>query len=89
MTPIFWVYILQSETTSETYVGQTADLERRLAEHNDLENRRTLHTKRRKGPWKLLHSETFATRVAMKRERELKSGVGREWIRRELLKLSD
>lgn len=85
---MFSVYILQSETTAATYVGQTEDLERRIAELNDPDNRRTLYTKRRKGPWKLLHAETFSTRaLAMKRERELKSGVGREWS--EVLKLSD
>jgi putative endonuclease len=80
---VFWVYILQSETTGATYTGQTEDVARRLSEHNDPSNRRTLHTKRRPGPWLLLHAEPFPTRAeAMRRERELKTGKGRDWISR-------
>jgi len=82
----FFVYVLVNPR-DETYVGQTADLERRLAQHNDANCRFTLHTKRHPGPWRLLHSETFTSRsAAMRRERELKSGKGREWIRRELVR---
>jgi len=84
---VFWVYILVSESSGQTYVGQTENLQRRLTEHNDPGNRRTLHTKRRPGPWRLLHSEQFSSRgEAMKRERELKTGKGRDWIRQNLLK---
>jgi putative endonuclease len=82
----FSVYVLLNPK-GKTYIGQTADLERRLAQHNDPECRLTLHTKRHAGPWRLLHSEEFATRsAAMRRERELKSGKGREWIRIVLLR---
>ena len=81
----FSVYVLLNPKR-KTYVGQTADLERRLAQHNDPDCRLTLHTKRHSGPWRLLHSEEFSTRsAAMRRERELKSGKGRDWIRRALL----
>ena len=81
----FFVYVLMNPQ-GETYVGQTADLERRLAQHYDPDCRLTLHTKRHAGPWQLLHSETFPLRsAAMRRERELKTGKGREWIRRVLL----
>jgi len=31
----FYVYILQSESSGKTYIGQTGDLERRVVEHND------------------------------------------------------
>ncbi|NLF40947.1 GIY-YIG nuclease family protein [bacterium] len=78
----FVVYILQSQSTGETYVGQTNDIDRRLAQHNDPEFRGTLHTKRRQGPWKLLHQEEFMSRSdAMRRERWLKSGSGYRFIR--------
>jgi len=81
----FCVYVLRNPQ-GHTYVGQTSDLDRRLAQHNDPNCRLTLHTKRRPGPWRLLHSEEFSSRsAAMQRERELKSGKGREWIRRALL----
>ena len=81
------VYILQSKSTGKTYIGQTSDIERRLRQHNDPEYTFTLYTKRNKGPWKLIHTEVYATRPeAMKREKKLKSGWGREWIREHILK---
>jgi putative endonuclease len=80
----FHVYVL-ANAAGAIYIGQTADLERRVAQHNDPEFRGTLHTKRHPGPWTLLWSEQYQTRSsAMKRERELKTGKGREWIRRQL-----
>ena len=37
-------------------------------------------------PWFVIHVEVFRTRSeALKRERRLKSGKGREWIRSEIL----
>jgi putative endonuclease len=81
----YFVYVLLNPM-GKTYAGQTADLERRLNQHNDPTCRLTLHTKRHQGPWRLLHSEEFPSRsAAMRREKELKSGRGREWIRRSLL----
>jgi len=81
----FFVYVLLNPQ-GKTYVGQTANLERRIAQHNDPDCRLTFHTKRHRGPWRLLHSETYSSRsAAMRREQELKSGKGRDWIRRTLL----
>jgi len=81
----FFVYILRSESTGKTYVGQTDNLSRRIAEHNDPSFRLTLYTKRNPGPWRLVYSEEYGTRTeSMRREKWLKSGQGREWIRAEL-----
>jgi putative endonuclease len=80
----FFVYVLLNPK-GETYVGHTDNLPRRLSQHNDPACRLTLHTKRHPGPWKLIHSERFPTRsAAMRRERELKTGKGRDWIRKAL-----
>ncbi len=82
----YYVYILRSESTGKTYVGQTNDIAHRIKQHNDPECKLTLYTKRNKGPWVLIHCEEFPTRSqAMHRERQLKSGQGREWIRANLL----
>lgn len=82
----FHVYILQSQSTGKIYVGQTNDLEKRLRQHNDPNFRLTLHTKRNKGPWALVHAESVDSRKeALKREKFLKSGQGREWIRDHIL----
>ena len=75
----FHVYILESETTGRFYVGQTKDLEERVAYHNAgyskyLKNR---------GPWKLVHSESYGTRSeAVRRERSLKQQKSRSVIER-------
>jgi putative endonuclease len=82
----FYVYILRSESSGKTYVGQTSDLEKRLAQHNDLTCQFTMYTKRNKGPWKLIHAEAHPSRSeAMKREKYLKSGQGRDWIKAKFL----
>ncbi len=81
----FLVYVLQN-SKGKIYIGQTSNLERRIAQHHDPDCRLTLHTKRHMGPWRLVHSEEFPSRSsAMRREKELKSGKGREWIRKVLL----
>jgi putative endonuclease len=81
----FQVYVLASEATGQHYLGQTQDLTARLVQHNDPADRLTLHTKCRRGPWKLIYSEEHPTRAAaMQRERWLKSGVGRDWPKRRL-----
>ena len=82
----YWAYILKSETTGKLYTGQTSNLEQRLKWHNDREHRKLRYTRKQKGPWRLIYSEELETRSeAMVRERFLKSGQGREWIRKNIL----
>jgi len=67
---MWWVYILQSESSGRFYIGITSRMEGRLEEHNSGQAKST----RSKGPWKLVYSETFPTRAqANQRERQLKS----------------
>jgi predicted GIY-YIG superfamily endonuclease len=47
----FFVYVLLNPQ-GETYVGQTADLERRLNQHNNPTCRLPLHTKHHPRPWR-------------------------------------
>src|SRR5689334_7701680 len=76
---MFYVYILQSESTGRFYTGSTADLDRRLAEHNSHAARAT----KNRGPWRIVHSESFPTRQqAMARERYFKTGHGRAELRK-------
>ena len=77
----FYVYVLVSERNGRRYVGQTDDLARRLAEHNSPTHNPRKYTSRHAGPWRLVHTEHFASRAeAMRRERALKSGRGRAWL---------
>ena len=72
------IYILKSSTTGKLYTGSTQNLEARLRAHNDGLNP---YTKGR-GPWELMHSEEFPTRSeAMKREKFLKTGKGRDFLK--------
>src|SRR5579859_1618443 len=76
---MFFVYILQSQTTSRYYIGQTQDLDARLAYHNSNWSK----SLRNRGPWGLVYHETYATRSeAVRRERQLKSWKDRDMIER-------
>jgi len=60
------------------YVGMTNDLDRRIIEHNNGENRSTKGYK----PFVLFYSEIFETRLeARKRQKYLKSGIGKEFLK--------
>ncbi len=79
---MFYIYILQSKKNKRLYTGSTNNLVRRLKEHNSGSSKYTKLTK----PFKLLYSEEFLTRSdAAKREKYLKSGIGREWIKKNIL----
>jgi putative endonuclease len=73
----YWVYVLRSECADRRYVGQTDDLERRLARHND----GLVFSTAPYRPWRIVHSEEHSTRSeATQRERALKSGQGRQFL---------
>jgi len=77
----YFVYVLLNDTAGRRYVGQTDDLTRRLAEHNGLSENPRRYTSKYAGTWRIIHSEELATRSeAMRRERWLKSGIGRAWL---------
>ena len=80
---MYTVYILYAASHNKTYVGFTSDLEQRLLSHNELGIKGWTIRFR---PWILIHSEVYPTKTeAMARERALKSGKGRDWIRKELI----
>ena len=74
----YYLYILKSSTTGKLYTGSTQNLEARLKAHND---GLSPYTKGR-GPWELLYSEELSTRSeAMKREKFLKTGKGKDFLK--------
>lgn len=78
---MFYVYVLQSDSTGRFYIGQTNDLTDRISVHNSGLARYT----RSRVPWTLVHTEEYETRgEAMVRERQLKGGQGREWLKGKL-----
>jgi len=69
-----YVYMLKSLKDKKFYTGCTADIKKRLKQHN---SGRVRSTKARR-PFELVYWESFRTRSeAMKRERRLKS-IGRD-----------
>ncbi len=75
----FFLYILQSEITGRFYIGQTQNLQERVAYHN-ADYSRAL---KNRGPWKLLYSEEFGSRSeAVRRERYIKRQKDRRFIER-------
>jgi len=76
---VFWVYIIQSQTSHRYYCGQTSALELRLAQHNDPSNDLSKTTKRFQGPWSLVWSKKVITgSEAVRLERKIKKrGIGR------------
>lgn len=74
----YYVYAISSINRNYVYVGITANLEERLRRHN---NGREKTTKPYK-PFKLIYTEKFNARVdARAREKYLKSGVGKEFLK--------
>ena len=77
------VYILYSKKIKKTYVGETKSLIERFNSHNKLATKGWTINGR---PWVVLHVEFFNNRkLALKREKQLKGGQGRQWIKNELL----
>jgi len=72
------VYAIRSSSRNYVYVGMTNDVERRLKEHNNGENRSTKAYK----PFTLIYSEEFPDRASARiKERYLKSGTGKEFLK--------
>ena len=76
---MLYVYVLYSETFKKTYIGYTSNLEGRLAAHNHPKNKG--YTKRYQ-PWKIIYSEEYSSKsLAMEREKYLKTGAGRKFLK--------
>ena len=79
------MYVLINSQTGRTYTGQTDDLQARVQQHNAPEHTGRNFTGRGGGCWQLLYSEEQPTRTAARRrEKWLKSGAGRDWLKRRL-----
>lgn len=79
----YTVYVLK-DRHNRIYIGQTENLHSRLEDHN-LERTKSL---RNRGPCDVIYTETLETRIkAIRRERALKSGQGRAWLKSNILKV--
>jgi putative endonuclease len=76
---VYCVYAIKSLATGRVYIGQTADLEKRIREHNAGRVKSTMKDR----PWSLLAWEGFPTRKeAMYLEWKIKrsKGLREKWL---------
>ena len=79
----FIVYVLYSEKYKKIYIGYTSNLIERYKSHNYLGTKGYTIKYR---PWKVIYSEFFSSELeALKREKSLKGGQGRQWIHEVLI----
>ena len=77
---MFTVYALYNSESKKIYIGQTANLDKRLWEHNQKFGNH--FTAKITGEWRLIYKEEYNTRSeAIKREKSLKSFKGREFLK--------
>ncbi len=77
----YFVYVLLSESDNQLYTGYTSDLKKRIAEHNDGKVNSTKYRR----PLKLIYFEGCLNQQdATRREKYLKSGNGKIYIRNRL-----
>ncbi len=75
---MFTVYVLYSPTFDKIYIGYTSNLEQRILSHNQLAKKGYTVKYR---PWVVIHTEEYSSKAdAMKREKQLKSNQGREFL---------
>ena len=72
------LYVLYSSDHQKIYIRFTSNIEKRLESHNRLATKGWTIKFR---PWELIYTENYELKgEAMKREKQLKSAKGREFI---------
>ena len=75
---MYYVYVIKSKVRKYIYVGLTNDVDERLNRHNTFKNKTT----KPYAPFDLILTEEFKTRSEARiREKYLKSGCGKEYIK--------
>jgi len=79
MEECYYIYVIKSLARKYIYVGLTNNVENRISQHQEGREQTT----RPYRPYLLILTEKYPTRMeARKREKYLKSGCGKEWIKR-------
>ena len=78
---MFYIYVIKSLKDEKIYVGHTNDLRERIEQHNKGEVKST-HSRK---PFKLVYYEASnILEDAIKREKSLKTGFGRRYLKNRL-----
>ena len=79
---MYWVYLLEDQEDESWYIGYTSNLKKRLVEHVNKQGGKTTAGK---NALKLIYCEGYINIYDAKgRERFLKSGSGRSFIKNQL-----
>ena len=74
-----WVYALYSEKHDKLYIGESADVDDRFISHNEKATKGWTLSYR---PWRIIYREECNDKPsALIREKQLKSGGGRRFLR--------
>jgi len=75
---MYYVYAIKSKRENYIYIGLSNNPERRIAEHNYKKER----TSRFYAPFETILAEKYSRGIeARKREKYLKSGIGKEYLK--------
>ena len=76
-----YVYVLRSTSDDGLYIGYSGNLRKRFQQHAQRDSFATSY----RGPWKLIYYEAYLEQAdALGRERYLKSGAGRRFLKAQL-----
>jgi len=79
---MYWTYLLENQNDKSWYIGYTSNLRKRLNEHQSGYGSKTTKIKKN---WELIYCEGYKNkRDAEGRERFLKSGSGRRFLKKQL-----
>ncbi len=81
---MYYVYVLENvNNNGELYIGYTTNVDRRIGEHNTGSGAR--YTKKKK--WRLIYHEAYLNKQdALGREKFLKGGSGRKYLKKQLVR---
>ncbi len=80
---MYFVYVLENSEDKSWYIGFTDNVERRVREHDNKAGGK--HTRRKAGKWEIIYYEAYIDkRDALGREKFLKGGSGRKFLKRQL-----
>jgi putative endonuclease len=80
---MYYVYLIECQDDKSWYIGYSADLSRRIKDHQSGNGCCTTGMKKN---WKLVYYEAYIDkRDAIGREKFLKSGSGRKYLKRNLI----
>jgi putative endonuclease len=78
----YYVYLLECQTDKSWYIGYTGDLKTRVEDHQKGKGCRTTSMKKN---WKLIYYESYLEKLdAVGREKFLKGGSGRTYLKKQL-----